>query len=128
MSKEDLNEILDITLSQACSKIEENKVLDPFAVVMLNDGELELTDTILEKKEEIADFAKEVGFILNKRFESGEIKAFAAACCVLMTRYESEGDITAVKVDITHKTEGAHTCYLPFKLTDDNLEFGEVFR
>jgi len=130
MNQEDLNLILDHSLSWACDMLEKEGFFFPFAFTLQQDGSLQrsgdLTDE--EKGKSPEDLANQMHAMLAAGCRQKLHKAVSVGLDVKVQRFESEGYVKAIEVMIEHEDGSAFDCFLPYRKKENGrVEYGTLF-
>jgi hypothetical protein len=130
MSQDDLNSILDVSLSMGCDLLEKDGFFQPFAVTLEADGELQRSGELSEeeKKQDPEKNIAQIEATLSAGCRQGLHRAAAIGMDVKVQRFANEGYVKAIEVKIEHQDGLCFDCFLPYKvLGDGKLQYGSIF-
>lgn len=130
MNQEDLNLILDHSLSWGCEALENEGLFYPFSFTLQHDGSLQRSGDLTEeeKGKDPEELLKQMHAMLAAGCRQKLHKAVAVGVDVKVQRFASEGFVKAVEVIIEHEDGIAVDCFLPYRKKDDgSFDYGAIF-
>lgn len=129
MNAEDLNKLLDHSLSLACDQLEKEGFFHPFSFALSHDGELMRSGELSEEEQgkDAEDIIKQMNASLESGCRQKMHKAIAVVSAVKVERFVSEGYVKAIEAMIEHEDGTAYDCFLPYKSVGDQVQYGTLF-
>ena len=130
MNQEELNLLLDHSLSWGCDELEKNGFFYPYALTLQPDGDLQRSGELSEeeKGKDPEELLNQMHAMLAAGCRQKLHKAVAVGADVKVQRFKSEGFVKAIEVMIEHEDGSAFDCFLPYRKKEDgSIEYGQVF-
>ena len=129
MNPEDLNFLLDNSLSMGCDLLEKDGFFHPFSFVLDPNGQLmrssELTEE--EKGKNPEEILNQIHATLASGCRQKLHKAVTVVSDVKVQRFKSEGFVRAIEVIIESDDGSGYDCFLPYKKAGDQIQYGTIF-